>query len=334
VSAAEYGRHDRPIANQRLRLAGHRVTDLTAGAGALVWLGTVLLGVTGSAALSAVDRFVALAVLVLVPLGLGQVPSPGARLGVLAARGAIVASFPAALAVVGALSLPVGSSGSVLLALPWLAVTGTIAVVGLSRLRERGLGTLPELSVTAALLYVPVGAVALVLHRAGVFLRFEPIIVLLTAVHYHYAGFVLPLTAGLTARVVDADGGFEGPVGRLAAAALLVLVGNVALIAVGITFSPLLEVVAVALFTVAVAVFAAVALRRAVPRLPRVPATLLAAACCTLFASMALALAYGYSAFRPRDALVGIGTMIRWHGALNAFGFAVPALLSLRLLDD
>jgi hypothetical protein len=49
---------------------------------------------------------------------------------------------------------------------------------------------------------------------------------------------------------------------------------------------------------------------------------------------MALALAYGYSAFRPSDALVGIGTMVRWHGALNAFGFAVPALLSLRLLDN
>jgi hypothetical protein len=334
VSATEYGHRDGSAATRRLRLRGYRVTDLIAAAGALVWVGVVAAGLGDILPLSPVDRFVALAVLVLVPLGLGQVPSTDSRLGVLAARGATVASLPAALAVVGALALPVGSLPSVLLALPWLVVTGAIAVVGLSRLRELGLGSLPELSVTAALLYVPVGAVALVLHRAGVFLRFEPIIVLLTAVHYHYAGFVLPLVAGLTARVIDAHGGFEGAVGRLAAAALLVLVGNVALIAVGITFSPLLEVVAVALFTVAVAVFAAVALRRAVPRLPRLPAALLAVACCTLFASMALALAYGYSAFRPSDALVGIGTMIRWHGALNAFGFAIPALLAFRLLDD
>lgn len=186
---------------------------------------------------------------------------------------------------------------------------------------------------TAACLYVPVGSVALVLHRAGVFLRFEPIIVLLTAVHYHYAGFVLPLVVGLLARVLADNDGFGGLAGRLGLVALLVLVGNIALIAVGITFSPLLEVVTVALFTVAVVVFAGLALRRAIPRLPRLPGALLAVACATLFASMALALAYGYSAFRRSDALVGLGTMIRWHGALNAFGFAVPALLAFRLLD-
>lgn len=331
MSATEHGRGE-PVPSGRLRLGGYRLTDLSAATGALVWVGAVVAGLTNLVAFSPVDRFVALAVLVLVPLGLGLVRPPDSRVAVAAARGAAVVSFPAALAVVAALALPVGSLSSVLLALPWLVVTGAIAVVGLARLRTLGLGGLAELPVTAALLYVPVGAVALVLHRAGISLRFEPIIVLLTVVHYHYAGFVLPLVVGLFARVLD-DDGFEGPAGRLGAAALLVLVGNIALIAVGITFSPLLEVVAVALFTVAVGVYAALALRRAVPRLPRLPASLLTVACCTLFASMALALAYGYSAFRPSDALLGINTMIRLHGVLNAFGFALPALLAFRFLD-
>jgi hypothetical protein len=332
MSATEHSRVE-PVAAGRTRLAGYRLTDLSAVVGAVVWVGAVVAGLADLVALSPVDRFVALAVLVLVPLGLGLVRPPDSRIGMAAARGAAVASLPAALAVVAALALPVGSRPSVLLALPWLGVTGAIAVVGLARLRTLGLGGLAELSVTAALLYVPVGAVALVLHRAGIALRFEPLIVLLTAVHYHYAGFVLPLVVGLIARVVGAGDGFEGPAGQVGAAALLVLVGNIALIAVGITFSPLLEVVAVGLFTVAVAVYAALALGRAVPRLPRLPASLLTVACCTLFASMALALAYGYSAFRPSDALLGIGTMVRWHGALNAFGFALPALLAFRLLE-
>ncbi|WP_276257551.1 YndJ family transporter [Haloglomus litoreum] len=335
MSAPGYGRAEGQVTpeTERLRLAGYRLTDLNAAAGAVVWLAALVAATADAVPLSPVDRFVALAVLVLVPLGLGLVGVPDSRIAVAAARAAAVASLPAALAALAGLALPVGSAASVALALPWLAVTGAIAVVGVVRLRDAGTISLPELAVSAACLYVPVGAVALVLHRAGVFLRFEPIIVLLTAVHYHYAGFVLPLAVGLLARVLADGDGFEGVAGRVGVAALLVLVGNIALIAVGITFSPLLEVVAVALFTVAVVVFAGLALRRAIPRLPRLPGVLLAVACCTLFASMALALAYGYSAFRPAEALVGIGTMIRWHGALNAFGFAVPALLAFRLLD-
>lgn len=60
-----------------------------------------------------------------------------------------------------------------------------------------------ELAIDAALLYIPVGAVALVLHVAGISLQFRPIIILLTVVHYHYAGFVLPLVTGLAGRVLS-----------------------------------------------------------------------------------------------------------------------------------
>lgn len=153
--------------------------------------------------------------------------------------------------------------------------------------------------------------------------------------HYHYAGFVLPLVAGRAGRLLADDRGRFGTdiTGRVAVVTTLVIVGNVALIAVGITFSPLVEVVAVALFTVAVVGFAALVLRRVVPRLPRLPATLLTVASLALFLTMALALAYGYSAFPTTAPLVGIGEMVRWHGSLNAFAFALPALLAFRLLE-
>jgi nitric oxide reductase large subunit len=243
--------------------------------------------------------------------------------------------FPAALAVVGALALPVGSLGSVALALPWLGVTGGVASVGLRRLLSRGLRPLPDLAVDAALLYVPVGAVALLLQRAGIDLRFEPIIVLLTVVHYHYAGFVLPLVTGLAGRRF-ANGGrlVDGVAGRAAAAATLVVVVNLALIAVGITFSPLVEVVAVTLFTVAVAAFALLVLRGVAPSLPPLPRALLSVAALTLVVTMSLALAYGYSAFPATGRLISIGEMVAYHGSLNAVGFALPALLAFRLLDE
>lgn len=330
-----------PDPSREPRLAGRRLTDVTAGAGAAVWVAVTGASTTASIGLSTIDRFVALAVLVCVPLGLGLVSPPSGPATKLY-RLAVVAQLPAALAAVATLSLPAGTVASIALALPWLAVTGAAALVGLARLRTWGPEPLHELAVDAALLYVPVAAIALLGHRAGVSLRFRPVIVLLTAIHFHYAGFVLPLVTGLVGRRLT-DGptdpssvaGFGTDLaGRAGAVATLVIVGNVGLIAVGITFSPLVEVVAVALFTVAVAGFAALALVRVVPALPRLPGFLLSVAFLTLFATMALALAYGYSAFRPDVALVSVGGMVRWHGSLNAFGFALPALLALRLLES
>jgi hypothetical protein len=318
------------------RLAGYRLTDLTALAGAACWLGAVAAGFAGVLALSEVELFVSLAVLVLVPLGLGVAATPG-RTGEtpLPYTVATVGQLPAAPAVVGSLALPVGSTGSVVLVLPWLAVTGAVALFGLWRVLSRGLWPLPELAVDAALFYVPVGAVALLLHRAGISLRFQPIIILLTVVHYHYAGFVLPLVTGLADRRLAGDDGRLGTdlAGRVATAATVVIVVNLALIAVGITFSPLVEVVAVAFFTVAVAGFAVLLLREVVPAVGGLPGGALALAAVCIFLTMTLALAYGYSAFPATGELIDIGRMIRWHGTLNAFGFALPALLAFRYLD-
>lgn len=319
--------------NAHPHVAGYRLTDLTAVGGALCWGGAVAAAEAGLLALSVVELFVSLAVLVLVPLGLAVSATPRRSGGTaLPYTVATVGQLPAALAVVGALALRVGSTGSVVLVLPWLGVTGAIALFGLWRLLSRGLGPLPELAVDAALFYVPVGAVALLLHRAGISLRFQPIIILLTVVHYHYAGFVLPLVTGLVdRRLVTADGGLGTDLtGRVAALATVVIIINLALIAVGITFSPLVEMVAVSLFTVAVAGFGVVVLRTVVPAVGGLAGAALGLASISIFLTMALALGYGYSAFPATGRLLGIGQMIRWHGTLNAFGFALPALLACR----
>ncbi|WP_158057359.1 YndJ family protein [Halorussus halophilus] len=318
------------------RITGIRVTDVSGITGTLVWVALAVLTVwSGFAWLSLPELFVSLAVLVLVPLGLGIV---GAGFQYeqtpLAYRLAVSGQLPAALAAVGALALPVGTMSAVALALPWLAVTGCVALVGVHRLFSRGVtaGPLPELAADAALLYVPVGAVALVLHTADVTFHFKPIIILLTVVHYHYAGFVLPLVAGMAGRIVaDEQGHFgETLLGRAMAATTLVVVVNLALIAVGITFSPLVEVVAVAFFTVAVAIFALCILFGVGPRVGRGRRVLLSIAALSIVWTMALALAYGYSAYPGTPELLTLNEMILRHGSVNAFGFALPTLLAFR----
>jgi hypothetical protein len=317
-----------------LHVGNWRLTDITATAGGVVWLGLAGMSLRGGIGVSTVALFVCLAALVLVPLGLGLAATPRHSGGQsLLYTLAAVGQGPAALAVVAALAFPVGTIKSVVFSLPWLLVSGLLALFGLWRLLSRGLRPLPELAIDVALLYLPVGAVALLLHRADITFFFDPIIILLTAVHYHYAGFVLPLVAGMAGRVLIGDSSGFGTdlVGRSATVVTLVILVNLALIAVGITFSPLVEVVAVSLFTVAVAVFAVLLLRYVVPTLSRTPAALLAVASCSVFLTMALALAYGYSAFPATGQLITISEMIRWHGTLNAFGFALPALFAFRL---
>ncbi len=171
------------------------------------------------------------------------------------------------------------------------------------------------------------------LHRAGISFHFEPIIILLTVIHYHYAGFVLPLVAGMAGRVVVDDHGRFGDTlsNRMFAMATLVIVVNLALIAAGITFSPIVELIAVAFFTVAVAVFALMMLVRIVPRLDRLRGVLLVIAAVAIVWTMALALGYGYFVYPSTPELVTLSEMVIGHGTVNAFGFALLALLAWRL---
>ncbi|WP_254762357.1 YndJ family transporter [Natrinema marinum] len=322
-------------------VAGRRVTDLSTLFGSGVWLALAIGTVGGPVPLSAVELYVALATLIVVPLGLGLLESTSATAGSLPDRTATpyrvaaAGQFPAALAVVAGLAAPQGTLLAVALVAPWLAVTGAIALAGVRRLLARGPGPLPELAIDAALLYVPVAAVFLCLHAAGISLRFAPIIVLLTGVHFHYAGFALPLVVGLTGRLVaTGEGGFPPTAaGRAAAAVTAVIAVGILLIAVGITFSPLLEVIAAVTFSAAVVGFAVLLFRTVVPAVPRLPGALFALAAISLCWTMALALAFAYSALPDTASLVSIPEMIRWHGSVNAFGFALPALLALRSLE-
>ena len=77
--------------------------------------------------------------------------------------------------------------------------TGLVALHGLWRL-WRGSHRTSEVCLDAGLLYLAVGGTWTVIARAGLRpLGFPDLIVLLTAVHFHYAGFALLVLAGLVA---------------------------------------------------------------------------------------------------------------------------------------
>lgn len=302
------------------RWARSRLPDTSATAGGLVWLGLVAAG-----RLDPTEQALALAPLVLVPLALRTVAD--AEFGTAGGRlldVAVLCQPVAATLVAASLALPVAGPTAAALSVPWLVVSALLVGTALVRTRQRGGLALPATAVDAGLAYLPVAAVALVAFHADVTLWFSAVLIRLTAVHFHYAGFVLAVVAGLTARAVGSrPRGFEGT--------LWVVVVGPALVGLGIAFSPLVEVVAVTTFTVAVALFGGFVLRHAVPGRPRTQRVLLTAAALALPVSMALALGYGVATYTGTAIGPDIATMVALHGRLNAFGFGLCAVVGWRL---
>ncbi|MCT9096256.1 YndJ family protein [Haloarchaeobius sp. HME9146] len=304
--------------NGRLNIAP---SDASALLGGVLWLALVLAG-----DLDAIDRALALAPLVLVPLGIGMAatpPFPGfaGRL-----HGLAVTAQPVGAALfVASLVAPVNGPTAALLASPWVLVTGLLGALALVRVRKRGATSVPENLVDAGLAYSVVGAVALVLFHLGLTFWFDPTIVRLTAVHFHYAGFALPLVTGLVGRSLETESSLYDT------AAVVVLVGP-GLIALGISFSPVIEVLAVGAFTLAVTLLAGFVTVQVAPTRQRPQGALLALSSLALPVSMALALGYAVSVYAGADVLgLRILTMVRIHGSLNAFGFALLGLVGWRL---
>jgi hypothetical protein len=310
---------------------GQRVTDLSATAGAVVAVGLVAARLRGWPGLAVPELFVAFATLVLVPLGLGVITVPDhAGVRTLFAGAVLVQPLAALIAVAGLTQSP-GTVSRVLLIVPWGALTVVLAGCGLMRLRRRGPIPVTDLAVDAALVYLPVAGAFLLLHALEITFHFSPTIVLLTGVHFHYAGFVLPLFVGVVGtRLLDSRE--AGLVTGALRVGTLGVIGGIAAIAVAITLSPWLELPAVSLFVLAVVTVALVVLVGLVPSVSRGPAALLTVACVSLLFTMTLAFAYAYSVFPATGTLVAIPEMIRWHGTVNAVGFALPGLLAARLL--
>ena len=300
--------------------------------GAVVWAGTAVAARAGVARIGAIELMFLFAPLVIVPLGmeLGRVIGGTGRLDEMARW---VQPFGAAAALV-ALLLPPGRWAG-LLACGWMMVCLLMAGAGVvdiisatwSEAGESAGSTLVHSRLFVSLLAVAridlvVGGSWLVASRLGMRpLGIQEPIGLLTAVHFHFAGFATAMIAAATLRFAA---GLRGE--RWLERLLPFVVGMPYVVAIGFVISPALKMVAAILFSVSVAGLA-VALRscgrRAEPRAARV---LLQVAAAAVFAGMVLSGVYAVADFMGSDVLT-IPQMARTHGILNGVGFCMAGIL-------
>ena len=334
-----------------------RLTTARSTLGALAWIGLVCWHPASPYDVVWAHQLLLFSPLVLVPLVVRLADRPDdapltRRLLDLASWLQLPAALVLTIAIVG---LDNGNLTAGLCTLPWLLVTGLLGLVGLLRAWDRGGTPWAELAVDAGLIFLPIGGGWTVLHALGEQpLNFKPVIVLLTAVHFHYAGLVLPVVAGLAGRQLP------GTFSRLVTAGVTI---GVPLVAVGITTTqlggtPLVETLS-AWVTATAAIGTAVLLLKLVrtTHVPLAAKVLWSISAVSLSAAMLLAALYGARTWLEKipefwqilplpledplkDPLVEkdnidviIDWMRAWHGTANAIGFALCSCLGWTIAE-
>ena len=294
----------------------------SAAAGAVVWVLLLPLISSDSPETELIHKVALFAIFVIVPLGLAVA---GAHPGSVGLYRLVVLVQPfAALVTAASFFISTGLRAG-LLASAWLLLTGLIALLGLTRLFARGIYPLHELSVDAGLLYLPIAAGWLVVYRFGVQpFDYGETIILLTVVHFHFAGFAAPIIAGANGRVL-ATRKYPQP---LFAVSIFAIVTAMPLVAAGITFTPLLGLIGTLLLSLGLVLLAVFTLGWVIPAVgPTGRRLLLVIAALSSCAAMVLACLYAYSLV-AKVLILNIPTMAMTHGLLNAFGFATCSLLA------
>ena len=300
--------------------------------GSIAWLGTGVLSLLGVIELDLVEQFFLLAPLVITPLGLAlvEIPDQARQLQLLYNLIRVAQPF-GAMAVIIAFLLPSGLLAGVLAA-SWLGITALIALLGCMRFVSRGFVVTEEIGIDAGLAYLLVGGGWLVLARLGANpLGFGDLIVLLTAVHFHYAGFAAPIISNMVGRTLMAAPQAMRIIHRIS---LVGIIAGMPLVAAGITFSPLLEVSGAIGLATSLAMFAFLMIFSASRIVThRVGQILLTVSAICLIIGMVFTCLYAVSEFTGYYWVV-IPQMVKFHGLTNAFGFALCGLLAGNILHS
>src|SRR5579864_4658879 len=327
--------HSRNDRHDHEALKAATVTDQWAAtcatAGAAVWAGLAVLVRMGIARFGAIELLFLFAPLVIVPLGLqlGRGIGGGRRLQEIAQR---LQPAGALLAVVSMWLAPGRKAG--LVAAGWLLICVLVAADGFAdlvrefwsggdagRISSRQARAIRVL-LSIARLDLAVGGAWLVASRSGMRpMGTQEPIGLLTAVHFHFAGFATAMIAAGMLRFAGKRR-HDAWLGGLA----LVVAGLPFVVAAGFVVSPVVKMIAAVMFSVSVAGLATVL--RACGRKAENPTAriLLQVSAGAVFAGMVLAGAYAVGDFLGSDRLT-IPQMARTHGIVNAVGFCLPGLL-------
>jgi hypothetical protein len=208
----------------------------------------------------------------------------------------------------------------------WLLICAGFAGEGVYRLVTPGTKTFTQFCFAAGEGYLLVAGVWLVASRAGFHpLGFQEPIVLLTGVHFHFAGFASAVLAGLTYERLR-----ESRWKAAMRTAFSAVVCGPGILGLAFLLGPKLKLVAALLIAVGQLGLAAGMARVGIAAKHSSGRWLLFVAGASVAAGMVLATVWAIGEY-PLQAFVNIRQMAEFHGVLNAVGFAVCGLIGWRI---
>jgi len=293
--------------------------------GVLVWLILLSGALLNKSWLSIFDLLFLLAPCVVVPLTLGLVPAARnnrpSRV-----NGSVIRYllFPGAVLTTTSFFLRDGRPSGGLTVL-WLFACISLALDGLMRLIRTRLQSFQESCFAIGEGYALVGALWLLASRMGLQpVGFHEPIVLLTAIHFHYAGLMVSVLAGLVASSMRTP-----PFLRIALSCAVLGPG---LLGLAFLVGPKLKLAAVALMVIGEWGVALGTFWIGLGDAGGIGGRMLLVASGCVILGMALAGVWAIGEY-PLHSFVNLEQMARYHGVLNSVGFGLCSLVGWNLLQ-
>lgn len=206
-------------------------------------------------------------------------------------------------------------TGQMVFAFIYVIFTFFVAFYGLKRFLQRGFTNWAEISIDVGMMYLFVGGLWFFAYIAGIDTGFSPLITWLTAIHFHYSAFLFPISLGFFGRL---------SVSKWYRLIVPIILAGPMLVAIGITFWPLLEFISVLLYIFAIYSLIVLAFRTRFTS--HLQAVLIRLSYSALGISILFSLLYAANnAFGKW--FVSIDFMLMFHGLLNCLLFGMLGVL-------
>ncbi|MEN1935209.1 YndJ family protein [Paenibacillus sp. 102] len=203
-----------------------------------------------------------------------------------------------------------------LFAIIWYIYTGIIALFGVSRLLERGWKPLEETAIDSGFIYLFLGGFWFYASVANIsIMQFSSDIVLLTAAHFHYSAFLLPLSVGLLGRKQQKKS-------KLFEIVTCIIMISPMTVAIGITYSRTFEFFAVLVYLISLYAYGIYVWKTKFTSISA--KILLIISSSTLMITILFSLVYSYGNLK-QVMTITIAQMVWIHGVVNGIGVALPA---------
>ncbi|HEK9103231.1 TPA: YndJ family protein [Bacillus pseudomycoides] len=214
------------------------------------------------------------------------------------------------------------ATGYFFFAVIWFMYTGMIALFGVNRLLERGWKPLEETAIDSGFIYLFLGGFWFFASVANLsIMQFSSDIVLLTAAHFHYSAFLLPLSIGLLGRKQQKKSKrFE--------MVMFVIIISPMTVAIGITYSRTFEFFAVFIYLISLYAYGIYVWKTKFTSIST--KILLIISSSTLMITILFSLVYSYGNLK-QVMTITIAQMVWIHGVVNGIGVALPAFIAWML---